>query len=83
MGEAGGAGNRRRDAGPGDQPGESDLGRGRAMLGRDFVEGRQDALTARVEIFRDAPAARALAEVLLGAVLAGQETTRQRESERV
>ena len=76
--QAGGAGDRRRDAGPRDQPGQRHLRRRRLVPRRHIVERLQHAEAALVEVLLHPAAARALAQVRLGAVLAGKEPRRQR-----
>src|SRR5207249_7822836 len=60
------------------QPGAGDSRRGRAVARRDLVDRRQDAEALGVEILLHAAAARALAEIRLRAVLAGEEAGGQR-----
>ena len=65
---------------PRDQPRQRHLRRLGAEARRDFVQRLQDAQAALVEVVLHAGAARALAEVGLRAVLAGQEAAGQRSS---
>src|SRR4051794_29660984 len=70
--EAGGAGDRRGDAGPGNDPGNRDLGRGDALFFGRRLDRRKNVKAARVQIFADiAWTARALHEIGLRTVFAG------------
>ena len=69
----GGAGDRRGDAGLRHHPGQRHLGRRRAEPARHHVERAEDREAARVEVSRDPAAARALAEIVVRAVLAGEK----------
>src|SRR5271166_6740237 len=76
--DGGGAGDRRRHARLCDDPGERDFRRLGVVAGSDRVERVENAKAARVQIALHA-AARALAQVLLAAVLARQKALRQAE----
>ena len=71
--QVGGAGDRGGDAGARHQPGERHLRRVGLQAGGDLVQRLEDAQAALVEMLLHAAAARALLEVGLRAVLAGQE----------
>ena len=61
-----------------DEPRQSHLGRGGAMLGRDLVERLQDTLAALVQVLAHAGPARAFPELLAQPGLPGQESTGKR-----
>src|SRR5215204_7291369 len=78
--EAGGAGDRRGDAWPGNDPGDRDLGRSDALFFGRRLDRRENLKAAWVQIFADvARTARALREIGLRTVFAGQESGGKRE----